>query len=423
MAIISQISLFDYSEIESLGDLERLYLAFEGIDDELLMQKLERKRKNGRNDYPVRVMWNLTIAMIVFEHKSIASFRRELARNSQLRKLCGLNEWVKNDKLVPPPGVFSRFYRTLYSELDEIARIFNVQVNELSKMLPGFGTALAGDGKYIESVAKRKPKEQTSSDDRSENEAEWSTKEYRYTDASGNQKVKKEHHFGFKVHIICDVATELPVAFRVTPANSGEIKIMQELIDEMKTNIPRVIAAARSVSLDRGYDSVDMIRTVKEAGIAPVIDIRNMWKDKEETRQYKDTDIVYDCRGNVYYVDWQDGKLVKIKMKYEGYDSKKKCLRYSYKGKIYKIYISYDERVFLPIARDSKKFKRLYKGRTAVERVNGRLDRDYMFEEHYIRGLKKMTLMVSLAFIVMNGMAVGKLRNGKTMLRSLKNVS
>jgi hypothetical protein len=62
--------------------------------------------------------------------------------------------------------------------------------------------------------------------------------------------------------------------------------------------------------------------------------------------------------------------------------NQKKCLCYSYQGKTYKIYISYDERVFLPVARNSMKFKRLYKGRTAVERLNGRLDRDFMFEDH-----------------------------------------
>jgi len=101
-------------------------------------------------------------------------------------------------------------------------------------------------------------------------------------------------------------------------------------------------------------------------------------------------------------------------MHYEGYDAQKKCLRYSYKGKVYKIYISYDERVFLPVARDSKKFARLYNGRTSVERLNGRLDRDFKFECHCIRGLKKMKLMLSLTLLSMNAMALGKIRRGST---------
>jgi hypothetical protein len=154
-----------------------------------------------------------------------------------------------------------------------------------------------------------------------------------------------------------------------------------------------------------------MIQALKNAGIIPIVDIRNCWQDGETTRQYKNTDIVYDYQGNVYLID-EKGK--QHKMNYEGYDKQKKCLRYSYKGKIYKIYIRYDERVFLPVARDSYKFVRLYKGRTAVERLNGRLDRDYMFEDHCIRGLKKMKLMVSLTLLTMNAMALGKIQRGTT---------
>ena len=97
--------------------------------------------------------------------------------------------------------------------------------------------------------------------------------------------------------------------------------------------------------------------------------------------------------------------------------------RIAHNGKNHKIYVSYDERIFLPIARDSKKFKRIYKGRTSVERLNGRLDRDYLFEEHCIRGLKKMTMMVGLSMIIMNGMAIGKIKNGKEKIHSLKNAA
>ncbi len=82
---ISQISIFDYREIENLVDLERLKIFFENIEDEKLCRKLEEERKNGRNDYPVRTMLNLIYAMKIYGHRSIESFRRELNRNSQLR--------------------------------------------------------------------------------------------------------------------------------------------------------------------------------------------------------------------------------------------------------------------------------------------------------------------------------------------------
>ena len=43
---ISQISIFEYREIENLGDLERLKIFFENIDDDKLCEKLEKRRKN-----------------------------------------------------------------------------------------------------------------------------------------------------------------------------------------------------------------------------------------------------------------------------------------------------------------------------------------------------------------------------------------
>ena len=56
------------------------------------MQSLESGRGKGRNDYPIRAMWNSIPAGIVYQHTSIKSLRRELMRNARLRQLCGLLE-------------------------------------------------------------------------------------------------------------------------------------------------------------------------------------------------------------------------------------------------------------------------------------------------------------------------------------------
>ena len=407
--IISQISFADYGELEILGDLERLQLTREGMDDEEFIRRLERRRGNGRNDYPVRVMWNLIIAMKEFGHRTVASMRRELARNSQLRKICGLEDFGRKKHLVPPARVFCRFLQLIAEEQGEIDGLFESTVEELSEALPEFGKNTAGDGKFLDSYAKRATKnENPKAGDRAEHDAQWAVKEYHYQDKNGKPQVKKEYHFGFKAHIICDVKTELPMGYNVLAANSDEKAAMKDMLTEMPR---KTIHRMEALMLDKGYDSASMIQAIKAAGIIPIVDIRNCWKDGETTKQYKDTDMVYDYQGNVYFVD---DRGQQHRMHYEGYDCQKKCLRYSYKGKIHKIYTSYDERVFLPVARSSMKFARLYKGRTAVERLNGRLDRDFMFEDHCIRGLKKMKLMVSLTLLIMNAMALGKIRRGTT---------
>lgn len=72
MAIIPQKRLFRWNEVEQLDDLHRLRLV------------LERSRGLGRNDYPIRAVWNWLLAGIVFQHNGIESLRRALQRNAPL---------------------------------------------------------------------------------------------------------------------------------------------------------------------------------------------------------------------------------------------------------------------------------------------------------------------------------------------------
>jgi transposase len=129
MAIIPQQTLFVWSDLNELGDLERLRLVLDYIPDEEFMQKLEYERGNGRDDYPVRAMWNSILAGVVFEHPSVESLRRELSRNAQLRFMCGF--YGAGEKAVPPDWVYSRFFNKLFDNEEEINKIFDKLVEEL----------------------------------------------------------------------------------------------------------------------------------------------------------------------------------------------------------------------------------------------------------------------------------------------------
>ena len=93
MAIIPRRSLFSWKNVESKSDLDRLLLVLEALADEALMVRLEAQRGKGRDDYPVRAMWNSLLAGVVFQHESVESLRRELSRNGELRDLCGLDSF------------------------------------------------------------------------------------------------------------------------------------------------------------------------------------------------------------------------------------------------------------------------------------------------------------------------------------------
>ena len=65
-------------------------------------------------------------------------------------------------------------------------------------------------------------------------------------------------------------------------------------------------------------------------------------------------------------------------------------------------------------------WKRGYDRRSALERINARLDRVYGFEVHFIRGLAKMQTRVGLALAVMMALALASIHAGhEQRMRSL----
>lgn len=86
--------MFDDTQNENLGDLERLQKVFDNLPDEKLIRRLKEKRGKGRNEWSVEAMQNSFIASFIFDHDSIASLLRELNRNSQLRIICGFQPHI-----------------------------------------------------------------------------------------------------------------------------------------------------------------------------------------------------------------------------------------------------------------------------------------------------------------------------------------
>ena len=253
---ISQISIFEYREIENLGDLERLKIFFENIDDDELCEKLEKSRKNGRNDYPVRTMLNLIYAMKIFGHRSVESFRRELSRNSQLRIACGLSEGKykycgDRKHLVPPARVFTGFLNKLKNCKKEIEEIFEGLVKFMYENLEGFGEDCAIDGKFLDTYASKNNINKCN-DNRAEHEATFSCKTYEMKDGSK----KQEWHYGFRAHIICDAKYGLPIKSKVTPANNSEQTELDDLLKEMQNNNKEQYKLEKMKNLmgDAGYD-------------------------------------------------------------------------------------------------------------------------------------------------------------------------
>jgi hypothetical protein len=438
MAIIAQNKLFGWEEIEELGDLRRLRLVFENMPDEDLMRVLEQERDRGRNEYPVRPVWNSVLAGVVYEHVSVESLRRELLRNGQLRQVCGFAV-ERGVKAVPPSWVYSRFLRTLMRHQDEIDLMFRKLVEGLQGELEDFGQYLAVDGKAIRTHArgrKREEGDQREPDGRREVDANWGVKAYRGVREDGTVWEKVKRWFGYKLHLGVDATYELPVSYRVTAATTSELPVAKQMFSQMKREHPGIIERCEYGIADRGYDDGKLIKQLwDEHEIKPVIDIRNQWKDGEETKGISTVwNVVYSYDGKVC-CDNPNGEQRRV-MAFGGFEKDRKALKYRCPARHYgytcngerwcgvgmavRIPLSEDRRVFTPLARSSYRWANVYRKRTAVERVNSRLDVSFGFERHYIRGLKKMKLRCGIALCVMLAMALGRIREKqKERMRSL----
>ena len=174
-----------------------------------------------------------------------------------------------------------------------------------------------------------------------------------------------------------------------------------------------------------------------------------MWKDDEVKTLFGDRYDVfcYDESGRVYCQCPSDaqGEDYVTEMAFVGFEKDRQSLKfrcpaahYGYQcpgreeceklaplgvgnlGRQVRVPLNIDRRIFTPIARISKNWKTAYSRRTAVERVNSRLDQVMGFENHTIRGKSKMTMRMSLALIVMLAMALRRIRIGQhEQMRSL----
>jgi len=427
MAILPQGRLFCWQEIEDLRDLERLRLVLGYLPDEALMRHLEADRGRGRDDYPVRAVWNSVLAGIVFQHPSAESLRRELQRNAPLRQACGFDP-LKGLDAVPPPWAYTHFLQSLLAHPNEIDAIFDDLVERLRAELPGFGRVLACDGKALRTHARprRKDAPLPPADGRRDTDADFGrkTKHGQHDDGTAWEKVTK--WFGYRVHLVVDADYEVPVAYEVTKASAGEAPQAHRLLERLKERHPALLEACEAWTADKGYDDTKMIRRLwDDHAILPVIDIKEMWKEPDPTRVLSGhRRIVYDQHGRVYCHCPKTGEC--RRMAYGGFEAdretqKFRCPAIHYgiecagqsacevKGAL-RVPLETDRRLFTPLARASYAWKRAYKHRTAVERVNSRLDVSFGFEQHFIRGQAKMRLRMGLALVVMLAMAYGRVK-------------
>ena len=227
--------------------------------------------------------------------------------------------------------------------------------------------------------------------------------------------------FGYKLHVLVDAQHEVVLAYHVTTANAADGQSLPALVQQAQANLPE--GRIQTLAYDKAADDNQSHRLLHEAKIRPVIQNRHLWKDQTEQMlpgHDGHSNIVYDESGTVYCYDCTSRPIVRHQMAYIGYEPQRETIKYrcparhegwtcphdgvcnagkSY-GKTVRVDRTLDLRRFPPIPRATKKFERLYAGRTAVERVNARLKVFWGVDDGNLRGARRFHAMVGTVMVV-----------------------
>ena len=479
-------ALFNWDAVEARSDLERFYLVRDHLPDQALIQALEARRGQGRDDYPVAAMWNAVVAGVVFQHSSIESLKRELARNPALLQACGFEvlplqkkpvaELARDESTgrmnvvwpslespryaVPGSWNFSRFLRNLIDVETKDGLVSGMMADlrrQLMDVLPDFGQHLGYDGKAIASYSTGRIDGE--SGQRSDPDADWGKHETSGVDArTGKLWTKVKSWFGYGLHLIADTRYEIPVAFHLTPASHSEQVELRAMIDELFDAHSELAARCQDFSADRGLDCAETkARLWDEYCIRPLIDTREMWREEKQAPDYDPSQaitrplyperadtVVYTEKGTVHCLCPATG--IQRDLAFQGFEADRDTLKYRCPaaayglqcqgksqchaagqvnpgeyGRIVRIDITeQNRRIFVPTPYGSPSWKRGYARRSALERINNRIDNGYGFEKHFIRGQAKMKTRIGLALAIMMAMALGHVKAGRIeQIRSL----
>ena len=415
MVIPAAKPLFAWDELEDSPSLRTVREILHTLPDGKLLDSLRRARAKGRNDYPVHVLWGVVVLRVVLRHIHVEAVLGELRRNAGLRALIGID----SEADVPKPWNISRFEDTLGREPHRtfLKEIFHTLIQRLGAAIPALGVNTAGDATALS--ARRKSAEGVQQEvEEGLPQASGGRKEY--TDDDG-KVTKAVEWFGFKLHLIVDIKNEVVLSYEITDTKAGDGETLPAVLEQAAANLPP--DRIETLAYDKAADTDDVHRELNRAGITPVIQMRALWKTEPERLlpgHDGTSNVVYDELGTIYCYDKVSDPPVRHKMAYIGHEPERETLKYrcpakhegwdcpmsaacnagkSY-GKTVRVPRAVDLRRFPALPRATKKFERMYKGRTAVERVNARLKLFWGVDDGNVKGSRRFVAQVGVVMVV-----------------------
>jgi hypothetical protein len=407
--------LFDWESLEDSPSLQTIKDLLAALPDAKLLDSLRRGRGKGRNDYPVHVLWGVVVLRVALRHVTTEAMLAELRRNDGLRRLIG----IESEGGVPRPWNLSRFEEVLGQEPHRtlLKEVFDGLIRRLGAAVPDLGRATAGDATGLS--ARRKEGE-AAEEEIAEGLPQASGGRKAYQDADG-KVTKVVEWFGFKLHLLVDVKHEVVLSYEITDTKAGDGETLPVILGQAEANLPA--DRIETLAYDKAADGDDVHKTLSAKGITPLIQMRGLWQGEPERLlpgHDGSSNVVYTEDGTIYCYDKVSDPPVRHQMSYIGHEPERGTVKYrcpakhegwecpmsavcnagkSY-GKTVRVPQATDPRRFPALPRATKKFERLYKGRTAVERVNARLKVFWGADDGNVTGSRRFFARVGVVLAV-----------------------
>jgi hypothetical protein len=422
MRIHASQPLFAWGELEDRPSLRTIRTLLQAVPDQELLDGLRAARGKGRDDFPVAVLWGVVLLTALLRHTGFEACLAELHRNPPLGRLIG----IRDEQDIPHDWNVSRFLDVLGQEphLSRLRQVFDALVQRLGRAVPDLGRHSAGDATHFSARPRRSATAQAAETAQGLPPPAGGRKEYK--DDQG-QVSKVIRWFGYKLHLLVDVRHEVSLAYRISAPNDGDNEHLPALVEQAQANLPA--ERIETLAYDKAADDEQVHATLQRAGIKPLIQNRALWKEEPERvlpGQRYPLHLVHDEAGTVYCYDQQSQPPVRHRMAYIGYEKDRQALKYRCParhegwtcpsdarcngtrtaGLAVRIPCELDLRRFPPIPRATKQFERLYKGRTAVERVNARLKLFWGADDGNVTGARRFHAWLGTVLVVHVGLAV-----------------
>jgi transposase len=391
MRTTNQLTFTTYEASLKIKPNDPIKVIFENIDWSFVHRLAADKYSDspqGADGYDPISLFKAQLLIYLGEVESDRKLANALRYNGRLCYLCGFN-FLKT----PSHATFTYFRNRLGADMFYESLHQLIAQALVLKVIHGGDTAI--DSTHLWAYSSTDGKKACGCTGKCEHGLAYSD-----PDARWGKKRKDYLFFGYKVHLIVDTKSQLPLEVSVSAGNGDDSSQVKPLLKGAKTNHPEVII--NSVAMDSAYDAYENYRfVIEDINASPIIALNP--RISKLGRITAAEDGSYRCMAGLALIyRGRDNQQNRMKFRCPAALGKYQCHMQascspSAYGRTFYVSPYRDYRLHGPIPRGSAEWQKKYHGRTSVERANSEGKGSHRLDDLRFRCMVKVKIHVYMA--------------------------